>query len=373
MKIILTLIFAFSLSAQTSRFDSLVTNGIEQIYNLKFNSAERTFQIVQREYSKNPAGKFFNAMIDWWKIMLDFENESYDDGFYDKLENVIDLCDDILDKNPNSIDAIFFKGGALGFRGRLKAVREDWLDAALDGKDALPLVYKAYQIDSTNIDVQFGLGIYNYYAEVIPAKYEFIKPFMYFFPQGNKNRGIKQLINTAENGKYAKYEAQYFLMTLYFSFENDTRKALAYAEALFNKFPENPAFEKYIGRIYVKENNYNKAVTVFERIVEKCKNKKLGYNERLFRESIYYIAYNNYLKRNDEEALKLFLKCEELSEKLDEEESGFLINSALYAAMIYDRMGIRKKAIEKYEQVLDYDDFRNSHQKVEKYIKKPFH
>lgn len=372
MKILLTLIFTLSLSAQSARFDSLVTSGIEQIYNLKFNQAEKTFLLVQKDFPKNPAGKFFFAMIDWWRIMMDFEVEKYDDQFYDKLDDVIDMCDDILDKNPKNIDAVFFKGGALGFRGRLKAVREDWLDAALDGKDALPLVYDAFKIDSTNIDIQFGLGIYNYYAEVIPNKYEFIKPFMYFFPKGNKAKGIKQLENTAQNGKYAKYEAQYFLMTLYFSFEENSTLALKYAQKLFNKFPDNPAFEKYIGRIYVKQNNYKKASEIFSKMVEKHKHNKFGYNERILREAYYYIGYYNYQNKNDKEAIKYFRECERLSIEFDEGDTGFLVNSTLYLGMLYDRIGERSKALKKYDEVLDLDEFRNSHERAEKYIAKPF-
>ncbi len=372
MKILVTLFFAFTLNAQSAKFDSLVTSGIEQIYNLKFSAAEKTFKVVKVDFPKNPAGIFFDAMIDWWKIMMDFENESYDDQFYDKLEEVIDMCDEILDKKPNNIDAIFFKGGALGFRGRLKAVREDWLDAAFDGKDALPLVYNAYKIDSTNIDIQFGLGIYNYYADVIPNQYEFIKPLMFLFPKGDKSKGINQLKNSAENGKYAKYEAQYFLMTLYFRYENDSKKALNYAEKLFEKFPDNPAFEKYIGRIFVKQNNYNEAENVFSRMIEKHKQKKFGYNDIIYREAVYYLAYNNYQKRNDEKALKYFKECEKFSIKFDEGDSGFLVNSILYSAMIYDRQGKREIAIKKYEEVLDLDEFRNSHEKAEKFLKKPF-
>ena len=145
--------------AQNARLDSLIHAGIYQIYGIEFPQAEKTFQIVQKDYPKNPAGKFFDAMIDWWRIMLDMDNEEYDDAMIDKLEDVIDMCDDILDENENDVNALFFKGGALGFRGRLYSVREEWLDAALDGKDAMPIVNHAYAVDPNNPDVQLGFGI----------------------------------------------------------------------------------------------------------------------------------------------------------------------------------------------------------------------
>ena len=132
--------------------------------------------------------------------MIDLDNEEYDDEFIDKLEETIDYCDDLIDENSEDVDAIFFKGGALGFRGRLYSVRESWFNAALDGKDALPLVHEAYRIDPANDDVQLGFGIYNYFADVIPEKYPFLKPLMIFFPSGDKKKGIEQLKKAAENG-----------------------------------------------------------------------------------------------------------------------------------------------------------------------------
>lgn len=99
------------------------------------------------DYPESPAGRFFLAMIDWWKILIDLDYEGYDDIFYQKLEDVIFQCDQILDKDDKNVDALFFKGGAIGFRGRLRALRESWLKAADDGRTALPIVQYASKLD----------------------------------------------------------------------------------------------------------------------------------------------------------------------------------------------------------------------------------
>ncbi|MCL6097734.1 MAG: hypothetical protein M1391_04080, partial [Bacteroidetes bacterium] len=186
-KIFLSILFLFTLqiSAQNynwARHDSLVKAGINQIYGIEFDKAEKTFDVVEKEYSTHPSGKFFKAMITWWRILLNLDDESMDQKFYDQLDETIKMCDDILDKNDENVDAMFFKGGALGFRGRLRAIRESWFKAALDGKEGLGLVFKAYQANPKNVDIQLGFGIYHYYAEVIPQKYPAVKPFMIFFP-----------------------------------------------------------------------------------------------------------------------------------------------------------------------------------------------
>lgn len=367
------LLNTFNSYAQVNEFDSLINAGIYQIYNIKFNQAEKTFSLVDKLYPEHPAGKFFDAMIVWWKIMLDQQNEQYDEIFEDKLEEVIDFCDDILDDDSENVDAIFFKGGALGFRGRLYSIRKEWFDAALDGKEALPLVYEAYEIDPKNEDVKLGFGIYNYYAAAIPEKYPFIKPAMIFFPEGDKEKGIRQLESSAQNAKYASIESQFFLLTLYYQFENDYNRAFEYAAKLHEQFPDNPVFEKYLGRIFVKKGNYDKASVYFRDIEKKGMQKKLGYSPILIRESSYYLGVD-YMRRNlIDSARTSFEKCVELSEKLDEdndEESGFQINAMLYLAKIANQINNKELAISYYEKVLEMRDYRNSHRKAEKFLKK---
>jgi len=373
-KLILALvIFCTSVSTAQNRYDSLVTAGIKYIYNIKFPQAESTFKQVIKEYPKHPAGYFFDAMTVWWKILLNIENEKYDDEFIDKLDYTIDFCDKILEKDPNNADAIFFKGGALGFRGRLYAVRESWLKAALDGKDALPLVKKAYLANPKNIDVQLGFGIYNYLAEVVPANYPFIKPLIAFLPKGNKKKGIDQLNYAATKGKYAKYESIYFLSTIYYTFEHDYTKSMDWVNLLRNEFPDNPRFHILEGRIWVKKNNYAATTNVFIDVLHKHFAGFVGYNEKTKREAFYYIGMN--FKNNGiyDSAKVYFENCEQLSKKLDKSgDSGFRINSALFLGNIYDLLGSREKAKKKYNDVLDLDEFGQSHELAERYLKKAY-
>lgn len=367
------IIFISSILSAQDRYDSLVTAGIKQIYNIKFPQAESTFKQVIKEYPQHPSGYFFDAMTIWWKILLDIENEKYDDLFLEKLDKVIDFCDEILDKDPNNADAIFFKGGSLGFRGRLYAVRESWINAALDGKDALPLVKKAYLANPKNIDVQLGFGIYNYLAEVIPINYPFVKPLIAFLPKGNKEKGIKQLNYAATKGKYAKYESIYFLSTLYYTFEHDYTKSMEWIDILRKEFPDNPRFHVLEGRIWVKKNNYAAATNVFRQVLQKHYQGFVGYNDKTKRESFYYIGMN--FKNNGiyDSAKVYFEMCEQLSKRLDKKnDSGFRVNSALFLGNIYDITGSRDKAKKKYDEVLDLDEFGQSHELAERYLKRAF-
>ncbi len=359
--------------SQNNSFDSTVARGIKQIYTTDFSNAEATFRGVIADYPENPAGRFFLSMIEWWKILVDLDNESNDDNFYQKLEDVIFQCDKILEKDENNINALFFKGGAIGFRGRLRAIRESWLKAVDDGREALPIVQFAAKLDPANKDVQLGFGIYNYYASVIPEQFPLVKPLMIFFPGGDKAKGIEQLNDVAYNGKYSKYEARYFLMTLYSNYENNASKADEYAQLLVNEFPENPVFIRWRGRIAVQRGAAPEYFAIFRKVFEKASNNEYGYSKKTARESAYYIGlYYKNISRADS-AFYFFQISDSISQQLDyKSENGFIVNSVLYSGLMLDVLGRREEALGNYNKVLDMKDYANSREAAKRYISMPY-
>ena len=367
-KLLFSILLITSVYAQNNgRVDSLIVAGIKQIYSIKFEEAYSTFDKLREVDPHNPAGKFFDAMVTWWQILLELENPRFDGLFYKKLENVIEQCDSILDKDKNNYNALFYKGGALGFRGRLLSVREDWVDAALDGKDALPIVGKIAELYPNNFDIQLGLGIYNYYAAIIPEKFSFVKPLMYLFPPGNRELGLTQLKIAAEKGRYAKYETRYFLMMIYFDFEKDYTLSMKYCKQLLNDFPQNPRFENFLARIYFRTAQFEKADSVFKVIYKKIKSGQRGYNYSLKRSTLYYLADINARHQRNIEAIKQFTESLKISEDIDgDKDSGFKVNTALYLGIIYTRIKDYEKAKEYYKRVLEMENYLGSIKKAEK-------
>lgn len=363
-------------SAQTlpsNDFDARMRAGIEQVYNLEFEKAEKTFGEVARAKPTHPAGHFFLAMVMWWRILIDIENEQFDDQFYDALDHVIELCDDMLDRNEQDVTALFFKGGAIGFKGRLKAHRSSWFDAANAGRKALPIVQDAYALDPKNYDILLGTGIYNYYAEVIPNEYPFVKPLLLFVPPGDKAKGLQQIKSAAEKGKYANIESTYFLMQIYYHYEKDYQKALDLALSLTTRFPNNMLFHKYLGRCYVVMGNWQKVQEVWGEISARCKRAQRGYGANVEREAEYYLGLYDMNVNAFETALKHFFRCDELSRTLDKDgPSGFMVLANIKVGNIYDAMAKRDLALSSYKKVLAMKEYKDSHSQAQNYINAPF-
>lgn len=357
-------------------FDFHTRQGIDHVYNLEFESAEHEFQYLVNAYPHHPAGYFFVAMVDWWRMLLDLDNESLDDTFIAKLDVVIDKCDSLLGSNPDDVTAMFFKGGSLGFRGRLRANRGSWIKAANDGRLALPVVQRAYRIAPANSDILLGIGIYNYYAEAIPEQFPIVKPLMIFFPSGNKKKGIEQLMSAASNAKYAATEASYFLLQLNYTHERQFETALELAQKLFSRFPKNVVFHRYIGRCLVSLGRWENARQTFEEILRRCGNPgkgMVGYSGSAEREALYYLGVYAINTGRYNDALGYFYRCDEVSRNLDKNgESGFMVMTNLRIGLIYDLQLKRDLAIQQYRKVLAMKKFETSHEQAEQYLKSPY-
>ena len=312
-------------------------------------------------------------MIDWWKILMTIDDESRDDIFIRKMDDVIELCDSILDVNENDIAALFFKGGALGFQGRLRANRSSWVKAANNGRQALPIVQKAYKIAPDNYDILLGIGIYNYYAATIPAKYPIVKPVMVFFPAGDKQKGIEQLTKASEKAKFTSLEAKYFLLQLSYNYERQYEKAYELSTSLLKQFPNNVVFHRYVGRSSFVLSKYGESLVAFSDIMERCAKNDRGYNNFAKREAAYYLGMISMNLFKYDQALQYFYQCDELSRVVDKDDgSAFMTMTNLRIGMIYDLQQKRDYAIMQYQKVQRMKKFENSYELSQQYLKKPY-
>jgi tetratricopeptide (TPR) repeat protein len=370
---LMLLVFGQSAGAGVDLYDSTARRGIDHVYNLEFEDADRDFAELVRLRPGHPAGYFFLAMVDWWRILIDLEDQSRDQRFLDALDHVIALADSMLGKDAADPDAVLFKGGALGYQGRLHFHRNDYLAAANAGRKALPLIDVALTLDPHNYDILLGTGIYNYYADVIPNEYPFVKPLLLFIPSGDKTRGIEQLVTASDKGRYARTEAAYFLMQIYYFYERDYAKVLVLAQALTRRYPRNMIFQRYLGRAYAATANWAGAESVFGEMIARCRRGERGYTPVIDREAAYSLGTTLMSLGRLDEALENLYRCDELSRKTDRAEpSGFMAMANLKIGNIYDLQGKRDLAVDQYNKVLGMKEYKDSAVQARNYLHLPY-
>lgn len=352
--------------------DTILQRGIDHIYNVEFDRAHEDFKQVIALYPKHPAGYFLDAMVEWWRIKLDRQNSSADQVFLKKIEKVILVCDQLLESEPGNITALFFKGGALGFRGRYHATRENYFSAVDDGRIALEILGECQKIAPGNHDIMLGTGLYNFYAIAIPEKFPALSTLMAFFPRGDKSLGLAQLKAAARHSKYAANEAKVVLFEAYYDFEKNPLAAMEFASELHKKYPMNPAFQSYYGRCLVPLGPLDSMEACWRNILLQYMDHKPGYDKRLAREALYYIGVARMMNRDHEMALKYLYKCDEACRVLDEDPSGYMVKTNLKVGQIYDLQGKRDLAIKQYKKVLDWDDVGGSQAEAQRYLQSAY-
>ena len=338
------------------------------MYHMRMDSAKIDFDRVVSMDSRDPAGYFFLALLEWWKISVNKEDESNDGNFYKAVEKVEDVADKVLDRNSQDPNALFYKGAAVGYRGLVRAIRSSWLKAAEDGKEALDLFGDVYEIQPSNKDVLFGTGVYNYFAEYVPDRYPFLKPLMILFPDGDKTKGLLQIKETAINSTFAKTEAKLILAYLYLRYEKNYIEAEMYSKSLLDQYPENSLFARYLYNSYVGLSKYNEAIEGWKRVVEASEKNQYGYtNPFLKREAYYYLGFSNMNLGNNEEAKNYLIKAEELSNQIDKEGSMIKAFNLLWLGVTYRNLYDTGKAREYFDKVLNMENFGDSHKQAEKF------
>ncbi|MBU3679750.1 MAG: tetratricopeptide repeat protein [Candidatus Kapabacteria bacterium] len=358
--------------AMSTDADSLVQIGTKAVYNVEFDKAQDVFDEVIRRYPQHPAGYFLDAMIDWWRIAIGQRSQATEARFLSKLDKVITVCDANLTRNPKDISSMFFKGGALGYRGRFNATNNNMLSAAEDGRVALGLLNDCQKVAPGNHDILLGTGLYNYWASVLPEKYPALKPVMIFLPKGDKVIGLAQLKAAARQARYSAVEAKVVLVQAYFDFEKNALEAIDFARDLNQSYPRNPAFHRAYGRCLVSLGPIDSAAVVWRDVLNRCLDKWPGYNRNAAREALYYIGVSLMIRGDLDKALTYFYKCDEACRKIDEDATGFIIKTNLKIGQIYDMQGKRDLAIKQYKKLLAWSDNNGSHDDAQRYLATPY-
>jgi len=247
MKGILTGIFILitipAVAQQNILDDPVIQESVQKClyatYGYAFEEALEMQTILQEKMPHHPAPYFLKALIIYWKDFPLLPDDPDTDLFVSMMDQSIEIAGNILEKEPDHLEGIFFDLHARAFKAMF------WAD---NGKPARVIfdINNMYRQTLAGIDLKeefnefyFSSGLYNYYIEAYVELHPAYKPITVFFRDGNKKRGLQELKYAAENTTYIKYESILFLSLVYLNYEKEMEQALDYAALLYNNFPKN--------------------------------------------------------------------------------------------------------------------------------------
>ncbi|WP_205499640.1 tetratricopeptide repeat protein [Rufibacter psychrotolerans] len=346
---------------------------VDNMYNFKFETAEKQFRSLRRRYPKHPMPYFLIGLSQWWKMVpSNITDTRYDNYFLAYMDTTITLAEDLYDNDNKNLEAAFFLSAANGFGARLHAERKNWRKAAIMSNRALDYLQKSKKANGLSDEFLFGEALFNYYSVWIHENYPLLRPVLYFFPKGNKNLGLKQLQQVAFNGFYTGTEAKYWLMKIYANDPRSSAAAMSLAQYLASTYPDNPYFQRFYARMAFTEGNFGVAEQLSTQILDKIQHGIFGYEAISGRYASFYLGYiNQYRNRDYAKARQYYQQCITFAEQIGEVESGYYISSFVNLARMSDKEKNVPQAKQHYETVIKLADSKSDAEKEAKaYLRK---
>lgn len=314
---------------------------VRNIYNFKYDRAEKQFRSLRRRYPNHPMPYFLLGLSTWWKIIpTQFQTLQYDKLFLAYMDTAVTKAQKMYDADNANYEASFFLSAAYGFDARLHAERHDWRKATVSSRRSLNYLKKSQEANGLSPEFQFGQALFNYYAVWIPDNYPLLKPVLLFFPRGDKALGMQQLRSVANNGFYTATEARVFLMRILKNEENNAEEAMPVARYLATTYPDNGYFQRYYAYLAYDQGEFSDCERVSREILDKINRGLPGYEGTSGRYASYFLGYlmqNRY--RDYAKAKDYYQRCIVFSESTGDTSGGFY----LFANANLARLAVKDK------------------------------
>ena len=271
--------------------DSLLSNGIENIINQKYDLAKKDFVILDKKFPELPVGKIYIAAVEIAKsydLAIPFKTE-----FINKnLDEAKDISERLIDSDDSNIWNYYFLALANGYKAYLYALTGDWLSAFGTGVTSVNLFEHCLKVNTAFYEALIATGTYKYWKS---RKMEFLNwlPFV----NDEREEGIKLLERAASNSSYNSYLAINSLIWIYID-RDEFSKAIKIAESALVRYPGSRFFKYGLARAY-EDVNRHKAIEIYYEILNSfTDSEKLNrYNEVVVKHIIAQQYYR--LGKND--------------------------------------------------------------------------
>ena len=210
------------------------------VYDADFSAADAELQKACGPAPRE-ACHLIGAAAQWWRHYIDIDNHAQDQALQTRMAAVIDENEKWTAREPQRAEAWFFLGAAYGLRVQYHAEHAEYLAGARDGKHVKESLERCLSLDPDLQDANFGIGMYEYYADIVPAVFKWFR-WMFALPGGDKAKGMIGMLQTRNLGLLMKDEAAYQLHYIDIWYEKKPEAALDLLAELRTRHPHNPMF-----------------------------------------------------------------------------------------------------------------------------------
>lgn len=381
--------------AERTRFEELRRSGLDALYNIDYDKAEREFKEIVKLIPNHPGGYQLLAARVWIKTLYEsrrlqgslYSSESFYSSGDDKVDPKIvtefrnytrdakRLAEAKLKQEPKNLEALDFLANTEGLKAAFEeAVERRHFAALRDGNDAVNHHREVLKLDPKYIDAQITIGLYEYVVGSLPLAIKLFANVGGF--RGSKRKGLTMLEQVAKEGRWAQDDAKTVLILLYRR-EKRFADVLKLTRELSAKYPRNyllrletadalvslAGVKRKAGDVAGAVQAEKEAFDTFEEVVRDRNMRDVAaraldlihfkYGEVLMSAGYHDRAANEFLAAT----------------KVKSGEAGLITMAHLYAARSYDVAGKRDEALAQYKEVLARPNVYDAHDEAKKGIK----
>jgi hypothetical protein len=246
----------------------MLQSGYNQMYNLEFDGAHKTFAEFERQRPDDPLGHVSNAAaylfaeFDRLNILQSeffvnddrfrhakklIPDQAVRKAFDAELSKAEELANGILSRAPEDADALFANILTMGLRADYAALIEKrYLDSLRVIKNSRETAEKLLTLAPNYYDAYLAIGVENYMLSLKAAPVRWLLELG--GAQVDRERGVKDLRLTAEKGHYLSPYARLLLAVAALR-SKDQAQARELLSALVHDFPRNRLYSEELARL----------------------------------------------------------------------------------------------------------------------------
>ena len=214
------------------------------IYDYRLVSADSSIAAYEKQFPSHPVWPLLRANVAWWQILSGkLDDDELNRTFIDQLNTSKTLAKNYeLNENEAAFSLIIINA----FRTRFDLLNNNYLTAAGYLNACIDDISDSFGQEESYEPFHLTSGLYYYFMQKAHDDYPIMRPYLFFFPDGDKEKGLSYLKRcTTSKDVFLRDEATYFLMRIALDLDKKPEEALFYTSALLKRHPNNVIFRLF--------------------------------------------------------------------------------------------------------------------------------
>jgi len=273
-----TLVVAAALTSGVATADADLAAALEQLYDGSTDGALERLAALAASAPDDPIPVYLGALALCWKAEQQPESKHLDAEVHQRAAAAIAIADSRLAKDPRDLRARLARGAAWGVNSRLHLFRLERRDALRSAVRMREELVRAQAVDPDDKDALFGLGLYDYYVDVLP-RYAKLLRFFAGYPGGDRARGLVRIEQARHGSRWHSTEVEAQRYEIYAYYEAEPQLALEAIRGLRERYPGSPLWAlKLAEHLRVRLHRYPESALVAREILAASETGQVNYS-----------------------------------------------------------------------------------------------